>query len=95
MKKFKYFISAFLLIVILVALKMYKKYNRQQYNNSKNEVNTEQIFKIKRQKDSIKRAKADSISRNSYRVKQDSIKNEIAKKRAKMDSILRELEKKN
>lgn len=94
MKKLKYVVGIVLIIAAMTAIKMYKKYNRQQMYKKENNINTEEIFKLKRERDSIKRAKLDSIYRQKYRSKQDSIQNEITKKRAKTDSILKALQKK-
>ncbi|NVJ88425.1 MAG: hypothetical protein HWD82_03175 [Flavobacteriaceae bacterium] len=93
MKKFKYGVVIVLIIVTMVALKLYQRYNRQQYMKPNTTINTDQIFKNQHKRDSIKRVKEDSIYRQKYRSKQDSLQKEIAKKRAKTDSILKALQK--
>lgn len=91
MKNTKSIVIIVLLIVAVVGFRLYKKYNRQQILQQKNQVNTEQIFEITRKNDSIKRAKTDSINRLQFTKKQDSIRNEIKKQRAISDSILKSL----
>ena len=91
MKNTKSIVIIVLLIVAVVGFRLYKKYNRQQMLQQKNQVNTEQIFEITRKNDSIKRAKTDSINRLQFTKKQDSIRNEIKKQRAISDSILKSL----
>ena len=93
MKKFKYGVVIVLIIVTMVALKLYQRYNRQQYMKPNTTINTDQIFKNQRKRDSIKRVKEDSIYQQKYRSKKDSLQKEIAKKRAKTDSILKALQK--
>ena len=91
MKNTKSIVIIVLLIVTVVGFRLYKKYNRQQILQQKNQVNTEQIFEITRKNDSIERAKTDSINRLQFTKKQDSIRNEIKKQRAISDSILKSL----
>lgn len=91
MKNTKSIVIIVLLIVAVVGFRLYKKYNRQQILQQKNQVNTEQIFEITRKNDSIERAKTDSINRLQFTKKQDSIRNEIKKQRAISDSILKSL----
>lgn len=95
MKKIKYIVGITLIIITMVAIKLYKKYNRQQLHKQENIINTEQIFKLKRERDSIKRAKIDSVNRQKNQFRQDSLRNELNKKRAKTDSILKALQKNN
>ena len=94
MKKLKYIVGIILIIGAMTAIKMYKKYNKQQVYKQENNVNTEEIFKLKRERDSIKRAKLDSVYRQKYKSRQDSIQKQITKQRAKTDSILKALNNK-
>ena len=89
MKKAKYIIGLVLIIGGMVAIKMYKKYTRQQTYKQETKIDSQLIFEAQKSKDSIERAQ----KMNNKKTYLDSMQEVNRKKQQELKEIMKNLEK--
>ena len=89
MKKVKYIIGLVLIIGGMVAIKMYKKYTRQQTYKQETIIDSQLIFEAQKRKDSIERAQ----KMNNKKTYLDSMQEVNRKKQQELKEIMKNLEK--
>ena len=92
MKKTISILGIIILIAVVVAGRLYKKYNRQHVNDEQLKEQRIRAIEAKKAYDIREQKKIDSIQR-SKPTRMDSINAEIDEKRKKMQEIMKRLEK--
>lgn len=91
MKKIISIVGIVILILVIVSLRLYRKYDRQKIGIEKNKKQQEWVIKTQKKRDSLNKVKQDSLVQNSYKRKRDSMNKELYLKQKKLQETLKKL----
>lgn len=94
MKKKGSLFGIIIVIVAMVAIRMYRKYDRQQRLDKQRKQQIEWSLKMSKQRDSILRIKQDSIRKANFKSRLDSMREVNEKKLNNIKKLMKDLENK-
>lgn len=94
MKKKAGFLGILVIAIVLIALRFYRKYERQRIQDANKKYQMEQYERTKKILDSIKRVEQDSVMKAQYKnTRLDSMNKVNRQKLEEMKKLMEQLEK--